>query len=139
MNTVILLGRLVREPEVRYTNNGKACCRFTLAIDRPYNSTANETKADFIPVVIWDKCAELIGNRVRKGDRLLVDGRIESWSYEAKDGTKRYGVEVNAKTFKFIEPSGERSKSTPNNSSDEQHSVMERFGSEVDGKELVPF
>ena len=71
MNKIILLGRLTRDPEVRYTPTGKVVCQFTLAVDRPFANQEGQREADFIPVVIWGKQAETCGNSLTKGQRLL--------------------------------------------------------------------
>lgn len=101
MNKLIIMGRLTGDPEVRYTQSGKVVAQFTLAVDRPY-SQDGQKEADFIPVVIWGKQAEVIGNNVKKGQRLLVEGRLQIRSYE-KDGQKRYVAECVAAAFNFIE------------------------------------
>ena len=98
MNKIVLLGRLVKDPEVRYTTTEKAVCQFTLAVNRPMK----QDEADFIPVVIWGKSAELIGNTVSKGQRLLVEGRLQIRNYE-KDGQKHWITEVIANNFEYIE------------------------------------
>ena len=103
MNKVILMGRLTRDPEVRYTQTGKVVCQFTLAVDRPFKTPDGQKEADFIPVVVWGKAAELVGNSCQKGHRLLVDGRLQIRSYDAKDGTKRWVTEVIANSVEFIE------------------------------------
>ena len=72
MNKIILLGRLTRDPEVRYTPTGKVVCQFTLAVDRPFANQEGQREADFIPVVIWGKQAETCGNSLTKGQRALV-------------------------------------------------------------------
>lgn len=104
MNKVILMGRLTREPEVRYTPSGKVCCNFTLAIDRPFLNAEGKRDADFIPVVLWGKAAELCGNSLAKGHRLLVDGRIQVRNYDDKNGQKKWMTEVVANSVEFIEP-----------------------------------
>ena len=104
MNRAFLMGRLTRDPEVRYTNTGKCVTQFTVAIDRQFGNPQNGQKqADFIPVVTWDKTAELCGNSLAKGHRVLVEGRIQTRSYDAKDGTKRYVTEVVADRVEFVE------------------------------------
>ena len=75
MNKIMLLGRLVRDPEVRYTTTGKVVCQFTLAVDRPFTNQDGQREADFINIVVWGKTAELCGNSLMKGHRVLVDGR----------------------------------------------------------------
>ena len=101
MNHITLLGRLTKDADVRYTPNNKVVATFTLAVDRPFSGEKKE--ADFIPVVVWGKSAELIGNSCQKGHRLLIEGRLQIRNFEAKDGTKRYVAEVIANSFEFIE------------------------------------
>lgn len=105
MNKVFLMGRLTKDPEVRYTNTGKVVAQFTIAVDRPYvNPETNQREADFFPVVIWGKPAETAGNSLLKGQRVLVEGRVQIRSYEPKDGSaKRWITEVIADRFEFIE------------------------------------
>jgi single-strand DNA-binding protein len=88
MNKVILMGRLVRDPEVRYTQTGKVVAQFTLAVDRPFTNQDGQREADFINCVLWGKSAELLGNGVHKGQKVLVEGRLQIRSYDAKDGSK---------------------------------------------------
>jgi single-strand DNA-binding protein len=103
MNKVVLLGRLTKEPDARYTNTGKAVTSITLAVNRPYKTKDGKQEADFIPVVIWDKAAELVGNSTKKGHRLLVEGRINTRNYDNKEGNKVYVTEVIADRVEFIE------------------------------------
>lgn len=84
MNKIILMGRLTRDPEVRYTTTGKVVCQFTLAVDRPFTNQDGQREADFINIVVWGKIAELCGNSLTKGQRALVDGRLQLRSYDAK-------------------------------------------------------
>ena len=94
MNRVILLGRLTRDPEVRYTPSQKVVCSFTLAVDRPFMNAQGQREADFIPVVVWGKAAELCGNSLAKGNRLLVEGRIQVRTFDGKDGQRHWVTEV---------------------------------------------
>ena len=84
MNKVILMGRLTKDPDVKYTQTGKVVTQFTLAVDRPFTNQEGQREADFIPVVIWGKIAELCGNSLTKGQRALVEGRLQIRSYDAK-------------------------------------------------------
>lgn len=86
MNKAILLGRLTKAPEIKYTQSGKAVASFTLAIDRRKGANG-EKQADFIACVAWEKTAETIGNYCAKGQQIAVEGRIQSRSYEAQDGS----------------------------------------------------
>lgn len=96
MNTVQILGNLARDPEVRYTQSGRAVATFTVAATNTYiDSTTNETKEQtaFINCVAWGKLGEAVGN-YRKGNRLFVEGRIQTRSYEDSNGQKKYVTEV---------------------------------------------
>ena len=96
MNSVQLLGNLARDPEVRYTQSGRAVATFTVAASNTYiDSATNETKEQtaFVNCVAWGKLAEAVGN-YRKGNRLFVEGRIQTRSYETQDNQKRYVTEV---------------------------------------------
>ena len=97
MNKCILIGRLAKDPDVRYTQTGKMVATFNLAVDRPYQKD-KQKEADFIPIVVWGKPAEFCGNYLRKGSKVLVDGRLQIRSYE-KDGQKRYVTEIIANTI----------------------------------------
>lgn len=103
MNNWIGLGRMVRDPEVRYTQTGKAVAQFTIAINRPYKNAEGNYDADFINCVAWGKVGELIGNTVHKGQRLIVEGAIQVRSYEGKDGVKRTVTEINVSNFEYVE------------------------------------
>ena len=106
MNKIVILGRMVRDPEVKYTQNQKVVASFTLAVDRPFLNQQGNKEADFIPCVVWGKGAELIGNSCAKGHRLLVEGRLQIRNYEDKDGQKKWVSEVIANNFEFIERRG---------------------------------
>lgn len=100
MNKVVLIGRLTKDPELSFTpGDGKAVCKITLAVDKFVNG---EKKADFVPVVIWGKQAESTANYMAKGSQMAISGRIQTRSYEAKDGTKRYVTEVVATEVQFL-------------------------------------
>ena len=136
MNKIILLGRLTKDPEVRYTPTNKVVAQFTLAVDRPY-SKDNQREADFIPVVIWGKQAETCGNYLSKGQRVLVEGRLQIRSYEAKDGQKKYVTEVIAEHFEFIERKEQSNESQPTQNDVNQD--FQNFGSTVPFNEEIPF
>jgi len=107
MNKIILLGRLTKNPEIKYTNSGKVVATFTLAVDRPFASADGKKESDFIDCVLWGKSAELLGNSVSKGQRVLVEGRLQIRSYTDKDGNKRYKTEVVCNNFEYIERKGD--------------------------------
>ena len=100
MNNVALIGRLTRDPELRYTANNFPMCSFTLAIDR---QGKEEKKTNFIPIKVLGKAAENAANFLSKGKLAGVEGEIQTDSYEAKDGTKRYTWEVFARRVEFLE------------------------------------
>lgn len=102
MNKVILIGRLVKDPEIRYTQSGKGAASFVLAVDRRFSKEGQQT-ADFIPIVAWNKLAEIIGNNLTKGRRISVEGRMQVRNYDAQDGTKRYVTEVIADEVEFLD------------------------------------
>ena len=106
MNKAILIGRLTRDPEVRYTQSGVAVCTFTLAVDRRFarrDANDGQPTADFIPIVTWRKLAEICGNNLIKGRRISVEGRIQVRNYEAQDGSKRYVTEIVADEIEFLD------------------------------------
>jgi len=103
VNTVILVGRLTRDPEVRYTPQGKAVAGFAVAVDRPVAGADGKREADFIDCVAWDKLGETVGNHLTKGRLVAVEGRLQIRSYEAKDGTKRRAAEVVCHRVQFLD------------------------------------
>lgn len=104
MNSVVLLGRLTKDPDVRYTASQKVVASFALAVDRPFtNKDTGQREADFINVVVWGKAAELAGNSLAKGHRLLVEGRIQVRYYDDKNGNRRWVTEVVGDRIEFIE------------------------------------
>ena len=104
MNKVILIGRLARDPEVRYTQTGKAVARMTIAVDRRFSRAGGDQQqtADFIPIVAWEKLAEICGNNLKKGSQISVEGRMQVRSYDAQDGSKRYVTEVVVNEIEFL-------------------------------------
>lgn len=101
MNRVVLVGRLTKDAELRYTPSGVAVASFTLAVNRPFANQQGEREADFINVVAWRKTAENLANYTTKGSLVAVDGRLQTRSYE-KDGRRVYVTEVVADTVQFL-------------------------------------
>ena len=132
------MGRLVRDPEVRYTQTGKVVCQFTIAVDRPFANQDGQREADFIPVIVWGKQAELCGNSLTKGQRVLVEGRLQIRSYDAKDGSKRWVTEVIANGFEFIERKGDFANGGAP-ASNAGNDFASGFGSPVPFDEEIPF
>ena len=102
MNKVILMGRLARDPDVRTTQGGKTVARMTLAVDRRKGADGQK-EADFLALIAWEKIAEIADNYLHKGSKILVEGRLQSRSYDAQDGSKRYVTEVIVSNLEFCE------------------------------------
>ena len=103
MNKVVLVGRLTKDPELRYTQSNIAAATFTLAVNRNYKNANGGYDADFIPVVVWRGLAEMLSKRLKKGSRVCISGRIQTRSYDGNDGQKRYVTEVVANEVFFAE------------------------------------
>lgn len=125
MNRVVLVGRLTKDPELRYTPNGVAVATFTLAVNRSFTNQQGEREADFINCVIWRKPAENVANFLKKGSLAGVDGRIQTRSYEGQDGKRVYVTEVLAETVQFLEPKNNQSSKQSNNQRQDQTRVDE--------------
>ncbi|KGA95729.1 single-stranded DNA-binding protein [Alkalihalobacillus alcalophilus ATCC 27647 = CGMCC 1.3604] len=106
LNRVVLVGRLTRDPELRYTPNGVAVANFTLAVNRTFSNQQGERDADFINCVIWRKPAENVANYLKKGSLAGVDGRIQTRSYDNNEGRRVFITEVVADSVQFLEPRG---------------------------------
>ena len=119
MNKVVLIGRLTRDPELRYTSgNNAAVCNFTIAVDRGFTGQSGEREADFIPIVVWNKQAENVKNYLTKGSQVAVEGRIQVRNYDDQNGQKRYVTEVIANNVEFL-----GSKNSSNNTSNDSNNV----------------
>lgn len=128
MNECIFTGRLTKDVEVRYTTTEKIVASFSIAVGRDFkNPSTGEYETDFFNVIIWGKSGELAGNTLKKGSKVLVRGRMQNRSYEAKDGTKRYVTELIADKFEYLDKKEEQPKS------------MKEMGKEVPFDEEVPF
>jgi single-strand DNA-binding protein len=103
LNRVILIGRLTKDPELRYTPAGVAVAQFTLAVDRQFSGSKEEREADFIPIVTWRQLAETCANYLRKGRLAAVEGRIQVRNYENNEGRRVYITEVIADNVRFLE------------------------------------
>jgi single-strand DNA-binding protein len=109
LNRVILIGRLTKDPELRYTPAGVAVTQFTLAVDRQFSGNKDEREADFIPIVTWRQLAETCANYLRKGRLAAVEGRIQVRNYENNEGRRVYVTEVIADNVRFLESSNRES------------------------------
>lgn len=104
MNRVVLVGRLTKDPELRYTPNGVPVATFTLAVNRAFTNQQGEREADFINCVVWRRPAENVANFLKKGSLAGVDGRVQTRSYEGQDGKRVYVTEILAESVQFLEP-----------------------------------
>jgi single-strand DNA-binding protein len=111
INRVILVGRLTRDPELRYTPSGVAVTRFNVAVNRNYLNQQGEREADFINIVTWRKLAENCANYLRKGSLVGIDGRLQTGKYENKEGRTIYTTDVVAEDVRFLEPKTSKASS----------------------------
>ncbi len=109
MNKVFLIGRLTRDPEIRYTGENNAVANFSIAVNRNYTNQAGEREADFINIIAWRKQAENIAKYLGKGSQVAIDGRIQTRTYE-KDGKKNYVTEVVADSVEFLDARASRER-----------------------------
>jgi len=103
LNRIILIGRLTRDPELRYVPSGQPVASFTLAVDRPFVNQQGERATDFIDIVAWRKLAEQVTQHLSKGRLVAVEGRLQIRSYETQDGQKRKVAEVVADGVRFLD------------------------------------
>ena len=114
MNSVSLIGRLTADPELRHTQSGLAMTRFSIAVDRRFAKQGEEKQADFINIVAWRQTAEFICKYFTKGQRIAINGSIQTGSYTAQDGTKRYTFDVVVDNAEFCESKRDSSGSGNN-------------------------
>ena len=120
MNKVFLIGRLTRDPELRYTGSNTAVATFSLAVNRNFANQNGEREADFINIVVWRKQAENVKNFLTQGSQVAIDGRIQTRTYDDNNGQKRYVTEVVADNVEFL-----GSKNSSNNSNNMNSSTGE--------------
>lgn len=137
INRVILVGRLTRDPELRYLPNGTPVCTFTLAVNRPFTNQQGEREADFINVVVWRKTAENAANFLRKGNLAGVDGRLQTRSYEGQDGKRVYVTEVVADSVQFLEPKGKGTGEQKERNTGQKNANTHVFGDPLGGEPVV--
>lgn len=124
LNRVILIGRLSRDPDMRYTPNGIATTTFTLAVERPFTNQSGQREADFINIVTWRNLAETCANHLRKGRLVAVEGRIQVRHYDNNEGKRVYVTEVVADNVRFLD-STRRDKADDDEA---RRHVQETFG-----------
>ncbi|EAG2271834.1 single-stranded DNA-binding protein [Listeria monocytogenes] len=124
MNRVVLVGRLTKDPDLRYTPAGVAVATFTLAVNRTFTNQNGEREADFINCVVWRKPAENVANFLKKGSMAGVDGRVQTRNYEDNDGKRVYVTEIVAESVQFLESkqNGAGGSTSNNNQSETNYS-----------------
>lgn len=115
LNHMVVIGRLCADPELRYTQSGTPVASFTLAVDRAYKAASGERETDFIPVVVWQKLAEIVAQHLKKGRLAAAVGRLQIRSYENKEGQKVRMAELIASEVQFLDraPSSDSSGLSP--------------------------
>ncbi len=140
MNKAIIIGRLTRDPEMRTTTSGVNSTTFTVAVSRNYTNQNGERETDFLNCVTWRKQAENVAKYCKKGTQVAVEGRIQTRSYDAQDGTKRYVTEIIADNVTFLGGRGSDVSDSNNNyvgpeadiaTTDISEDPFKDFGSEV--------
>ena len=106
MNKVILVGNLTRDPELSETPSGIAVCRFSIAVSRDFSNAEGNREADFFNITVWRGRAEVCGKYLKKGNKVAVVGRLQTRSYDDKDGVKRYVTDIVADEVEFLTPKG---------------------------------
>jgi len=129
INNVVLVGRLTKDPDLRYTANGVAVATFTLAVNRTFTNQNGEREADFINCVIWRKAAENLANLGRKGALIGATGRIQTRNYENQQGQRVFVTEVVAENFQLLEPRSvtEQRRSSDGNSGGNQPNFGDNY------------
>ncbi|KUO75542.1 MAG: single-stranded DNA-binding protein [Desulfosporosinus sp. BRH_c37] len=133
LNRIVLIGRLTKDPELRYTPNGVAVTNFTLAVERNFKNAQGEKETDFIPCVVYRQLAELCANYLDKGKLASVDGRLQIRTYNDNNGQKHWITEVVAENVQFLSPKGS-GDGKPAHTSNGTH-----YGHEVNLDDEIPF
>lgn len=134
LNRVVLIGRLTRDPELRYTPKGVAVATFTLAVERNFKNAQGERETDFIPCVVYRQLAELCANYLAKGKLAAIDGRIQVRSFEGQDGQRRWVTEVIGDNVRFLSP-----KESNSTGSSEITEDIGAFAHEISLDDDIPF
>ena len=140
INRTILVGRLTKDPELRYTTSNIAVVKFTLAVNRTFAGPTGEREADFIQCIVWRKQAENLARFVKKGSLIGVEGRIQTGSYDDKDGIRKYTTEVVCDSVQFLEPksSNDNNQSSSYNTQEYQKTYKENNYDKPKRKESTP-
>lgn len=148
MNRVVIVGRLTRDVELRYTPNGVAVANFNVAVNRQFKNKDGEQEADFIQCVTWRKQAENLANYMKKGSQIGVDGRLQTRTYENSNGKTVFVTEILAESIQFLEPKSNQSVNSNSSNSNqqkqpskpEQPQSFEQAGEQINiGDDDLPF
>lgn len=123
LNRIILIGRLTANPELKSTTTGKSVTSFSIAVERNYNRTGEERKVDFFNIVCWNSTAEFVCRYFAKGNMIALEGKLQSRTYQANDGSTRYVTEIVTDTVSFT---GERVQKANNNTKDSSSTTSEQ-------------
>lgn len=138
MNKVVLIGRLTKDPELRFTPGmGKAVTTFTIAVDRRFIRDG-QREADFIPIVVWGKQAESTANYMSKGKLIGISGRIQTRSYESRDGIRKYVTEVIAEEVQFLEWGQKSVRDNNTEALSEDFGKNSGFNEDIYGEDITP-
>lgn len=132
MNSVNLIGRLSNSPQLRITTSGKQMCRFSIAVTRRFKNQVGDYEADFINCIAFGKTAELINQYIDKGDLIGVDGRIQTGSYAASDGSKRYTTDVVVENIYFLKNKEKPAHEQVSEQVEKQTDIFAEFGENVE-------
>ena len=138
MNKAILIGNLASDPETRTTQSGIAQCSFRLAVQRRFANQQGVREADFLQIVCWRQTAELCARYLSKGRKVAVEGSIQTRSYDAQDGTKRYVTEIIADNVEVLD----KAETKPDGAQNAVYKAQSVFGEgfvEVDDGDALPF
>lgn len=127
MNKIILIGRMTKNAEVRYTQSNKAVAQFSLAVNRPGNK-----ETDFINIIAWDKLGEIVQKYTHKGSLIAVEGRLQTRTYEDNNGNKKYITEVVANNINLLEPKNKQEQTENNYRQVDKSDPFEEMGKQVE-------
>ena len=143
LNRVVLVGRLTKDPDIRYTQSNVPVVSFTIAVNRQFtNSATGEKETDFIPIIVWRKQAENVKNFIHKGSLVAIDGRIQTRTYDDQNGVRKYVTEVVADNVAFLEPKGTQGDAPVTNEpqqQNQQNDEDDRYSNVVFSNNDLPF
>ena len=127
MNKVMLIGNLAKDPELITTNNGVSLCKFTLAVQRRFTGNDGEREADFLPIIVWRGQADNCYKYLKKGSKAAISGSVQTRSYEATDGSRRYMTEIIADEVEFLASRGNGADEMLEEKPTESKDVVSKF------------